>query len=72
MKTPLEEFYEFMEQNQYYIGNDLYNKYNELLDKQKEGVKELEFLLEKASRDRDYYYELWIKTITYVLKKYHE
>lgn len=38
MKTPLQEFYEFMEQNQYFIGNDLYNKYNELLEKEKEVI----------------------------------
>lgn len=34
MKTPIQEFYEFMEQNQYFIGNDLLAKYKELIDKE--------------------------------------
>lgn len=42
MKTPIQEFYEFMEQNQYFIGNDLYNKYNELLEKEKKLLEKLE------------------------------
>lgn len=44
MKTPIQEFYEFMEQHQYFIGNDLYEKYKELLKKEKEvmcGFQEL-------------------------------
>lgn len=35
MKTPLQEFYEYMEQHQYFIGNDLFAKYKDLLAKQK-------------------------------------
>lgn len=38
MKTPLQEFYEFMEQNQYFIGNDLYAKYHEMIEKEKEVI----------------------------------
>lgn len=33
MHTPLQEFYQFMEQNQYFIGNDLFAKYHELLNR---------------------------------------
>lgn len=33
MKTPLTELIEWMEQNQYFIGNDLYAKQKELLEK---------------------------------------
>jgi hypothetical protein len=36
MKTPLTELIEFMEQNQYFIGNDLYAKQKELLEKEKQ------------------------------------
>ena len=32
-KTPLQELIDFMEQSQYFIGNDLYAKQNELLEK---------------------------------------
>jgi hypothetical protein len=38
MKTPLTELIEFMEQNQYFIGNDLYAKQKELLEKEKQMV----------------------------------
>jgi hypothetical protein len=38
MKTPLTELIEFMEQNQYFIGNDLYAKQKELLEKEKKMV----------------------------------
>lgn len=38
MKTPIQEFYEFMEQHQYFIGNDLYEKYKELLEKEKDVI----------------------------------
>ena len=34
--TNLELLMEYMEQNQYFIGNDLLAKYNELLQKEKE------------------------------------
>jgi len=36
MKTPLQELMEYMEQNQYFIGNDLFAKYKELLEKEKQ------------------------------------
>jgi len=36
MKTPLEELMYYMEQNQYFIGNDLLAKYKELLEKEKD------------------------------------
>ena len=39
MKTPIQEFYEWMEQNQYFVGNDLYGKYHELLEKEKEVIE---------------------------------
>ena len=35
MKTPLQELMYYMEQNQYFIGNDLLAKYKELLEKEK-------------------------------------
>ena len=34
MKTPVQKLMEYMEQNQYFIGNDLLAKYKELIDKQ--------------------------------------
>lgn len=40
MKTPIQELFEFMEQNQYFIGNELFNKYQELLKKEKEVITE--------------------------------
>lgn len=36
MKTPLQELMEYMEQNQYFIGNDLLAKYKELIEQEKE------------------------------------
>jgi len=36
MKTPVQELMEYMEQNQYFIGNDLLAKYKELIEKEKE------------------------------------
>lgn len=36
MKTPVQELFEYMEQNQYFIGNDLLAKYKEMLEKEKE------------------------------------
>jgi len=39
MKTPLQEFKNFMNQHQYFIDNDLFKKYHELLDKEKEVIK---------------------------------
>ena len=35
MKTPVQELMEYMEQNQYFIGNDLLAKYKELIEKEK-------------------------------------
>ena len=32
-RSPLEEFFNFMESRQYFIGNDLFEKYKELTDK---------------------------------------
>tara|TARA_R110002124_G_C8577590_1_gene481987 strand:+ start:52 stop:180 length:129 start_codon:yes stop_codon:yes gene_type:complete len=37
--TNLELLMEYMEQNQYFIGNDLLAKYNELLQKEKKEIK---------------------------------
>ena len=45
MKTPLQQLMDYMLQNQYFIGNDLLAKYNELLAKEKEiitGIASLE------------------------------
>jgi hypothetical protein len=36
MKTPVQQLFEYMEQNQYFIGNDLLAKYKELIDIEKE------------------------------------
>ena len=36
--TSLELLMEYMEQNQYFIGNDLLAKYNELLQKEKKAI----------------------------------
>jgi len=38
MKTPLQEFYKYMKQYQYFIGNDLFDKYYEMLEKEKEVI----------------------------------
>ena len=38
MKTPVQEFYEFMEQHQYFIGNDLFKKYHDLLEEEKDVI----------------------------------
>jgi len=37
-KTPLSQLIQFMEQNQYFIGNDLYAKQKELLEQEKQMV----------------------------------
>ena len=39
MKTPIQEFYNFMDEHQYFIGNDLFKKYHELLEKEKEVIQ---------------------------------
>ena len=36
MKTPLQELMQYMEQSQYFIGNDLLDKYKELINQEKE------------------------------------
>jgi hypothetical protein len=52
MKTALQELIEWMEQKQYFIGNDLYAKQKELLEKEKEQIKEAyKFGLESPSID---------------------
>ena len=38
MKTPLQELMEYMEQNQYFIGNDLLAKYKELIEIEKQQI----------------------------------
>lgn len=54
MKTPIQEFYEYMEGNQYFIGNDLYAKYKELLEKEKDAMGLLlNFILKHYSIDFD-------------------
>ena len=40
MKTPLQQLMEYMEQNQYFIGNDLLAKYKELIEKEKELIRD--------------------------------
>ena len=43
MKTPLQELIEWMEQNQYFIGNDLYSKQKELLEKERVEIQNAYF-----------------------------
>ena len=38
MKTPLQQLFEYMEQNQYFIGNDLLAKYEELIELEKQQI----------------------------------
>ena len=38
MKTPLQQLMEYMEQNQYFIGNDLLAKYKELIEIEKQQI----------------------------------
>ena len=38
MKTPLQQLMEYMEQNQYFIGNDLLAKYKELIEMEKQQI----------------------------------
>ena len=54
MKTPIQEFFEFMHQNQYFIGNDLLVKYKEMLEKEK-GVINDAYII--GFSDRDIYHE---------------
>ena len=37
-KTPLAQLIQFMEQNQYFIGNDLYAKQKELLEEERQNL----------------------------------
>lgn len=61
MKTPLQELMEYMEQNQYFIGNDLLDKYNELIEKEKQEF--ISCYIRAMTKDylnpmpRKYYYE---------------
>jgi len=36
MKTPIQRFYDFLEQNQYFVDNVLYARYRELIKEEKE------------------------------------
>lgn len=50
MKTPVQELMEHMEQNQYFIGNDLFLKYKELLQKEQHSLGILlNFVLKRYS-----------------------
>ena len=40
MKTPVQKFYDFLEQNQYFVDNVLYAKYRELIKEEKEIIEE--------------------------------
>ena len=39
-KTALQQLIDYMEQNQYFIGNDLYAKQQELLETEREQIEE--------------------------------
>ena len=54
-KRPLEEFFSFMESRQYFIGNDLFQKYKELTDKKPmKSREEIEAEIESLeANDRD-------------------
>ena len=63
MKTPLQELMEYMEQNQYFIGNDLLAKYNELLEEEKDHAvyfafkfRHEEFTLKEIKKEYDKIY----------------
>ena len=61
MKTPVQELFEYMEQNQYFIGNDLLAKYKELIEKEKQEF--ISCYIRAMTKDylnpmpRKYYYE---------------
>lgn len=61
MKTPMQELMEYMEQNQYFIGNDLLAKYKELIEKEKQEF--ISCYIRAMTKDylnpmpRKYYYE---------------
>lgn len=63
MKTPVQELMEYMEQNQYFIGNDLLDKYNELLEEEKDHAvyfafkfRHEEFTLKQIKKEYDKIY----------------
>jgi len=63
MKTPIQELMEYMEQNQYFIGNDLLDKYNELLEEEKNHAvyfafkfRHEEFTLKEIKKEYDKIY----------------
>jgi len=62
MKTPLQELMYYMEQNQYFIGNDLLAEYKKLLEKEKQEY--IDCWIRAYTKDfinplqRKYYYEL--------------
>ena len=63
MKTPVQELMEYMEQNQYFIGNDLLAKYKDLLEKEKEHTvyfafkfRHEEFTLKEIKKEYDAIY----------------
>lgn len=39
--TPLQQFFNFMKQNQYFIGNDLLYKYHELLNVEADTMQDI-------------------------------
>ena len=63
MKTPIQELMEYMDQNQYFIGNDLLDKYNELLEEEKDHAvyfafkfRHEEFTLKQIKKEYDKIY----------------
>ena len=63
MKTPVQQLMEYMEQNQYFIGNDLLDKYNELLEEEKDHAvyfafkfRHEEFTLKQIKKEYDKIY----------------
>lgn len=57
MKTPLQEFYEYMEQHQYFIGNDLFAKCHELLQKEKDIICDFVVHADSLNRDEQSYFD---------------
>ena len=69
MKTTLQELIEWMEQNQYFIGNGLYAKQKELLEKERKQIENAYYdgvrdswtvkdnKAERTSASKDYYNE---------------
>ena len=42
LETPLKKFFQYMKENNYWLGNDLINKYRELIQEEKKLLKKLE------------------------------